>query len=215
MIEKDYILRMISLLSASLAKILLKSELKLYEEAKVEIQETSKLILGISYDVLDNISDSDIIELFKPDLDINAEKCYVIAELTKEAGEISESLEELEESTARYEKALSLYLELFVNSNVHDRSELVDRIDRMIDKLKHFAMDSLTEEKIFNYYHTIGRYDKAEDMLFNLIEKDKTFIETGIAFFKSLSQKSEAELQKGNLSNLEVEESLRMLINRR
>ncbi|MBU2471637.1 MAG: hypothetical protein KKF20_04450, partial [Bacteroidetes bacterium] len=131
MIEKDYILRMIALLSAALAKILLKRELKLYDEAKVEIQKTSKLILGISYDVLDNISDADIIKLFKPDSDINAEKCYVIAELTREAGEISESLGELEESTARYEKALSLYLELFVNSNVHDRSELGNRIELM------------------------------------------------------------------------------------
>ncbi|MBU1299523.1 MAG: hypothetical protein KJ963_01590 [Bacteroidetes bacterium] len=215
MIEKDYILRMIALLSAALAKILLKRELKLYDEAKVEIQKTSKLILGISYDVLDNISDADIIKLFKPDSDINAEKCYVIAELTREAGEISESLGELEESTARYEKALSLYLELFVNSNVHDRSELGNRIELMIDKLKHFEIDTALEEKIFKFYDKTGRYSKAEDVLFHLIEKDKTFIETGIAFFKSLSQKSEAELQKGNLSNLEVEESLRMLINRR
>ncbi|MDI6780380.1 MAG: hypothetical protein QME25_09405, partial [Bacteroidota bacterium] len=117
----------------------------------------------------DNISDADIIKLFKPDSDINAEKCYVIAELTREAGEILESLGELEESTVRYEKALSLYLELFVNSNIHDRSELGNRIELMIDKLKQADTQKLLSSKVYPKSRR-QNYKKAIFLIISMIQ---------------------------------------------
>ncbi|MBY6777408.1 DUF6483 family protein, partial [Clostridium botulinum] len=54
------------------------------------------------------------------------------------------------------------------------------------------------------------KLDKAEDMLFYIIDKsnnDKSNIEMGLEFYNKLKQRPEEELIKGNLPLEEVEDS--------
>ncbi len=67
------------------------------------------------------------------------------------------------------------------------------------------------KEKLFRYYEFTGKYDKAENILYELIEEDSNYINEGIRFYIRLVSKSEDELKKGNLPKIEVNEGLTYL----
>ena len=67
---------------------------------------------------------------------------------------------------------------------------------------------------LFKYYKIIGMYAKAEDVLFSLMDKKEdidcgSLKNKGIEFYKDLLNKSDDELQNGNLPRNEVEDSMR------
>lgn len=64
MIERDYIMRMIQMLTAVLAKVLLQMDLKQYETALEEIDQNGKKFLGAKWKVIRDLSDEQMIQLF-------------------------------------------------------------------------------------------------------------------------------------------------------
>ena len=70
------------------------------------------------------------------------------------------------------------------------------------------------EKKIFRLYELLGSFDKAEDLLFQMINetnKDKEIIEQGKAFYNRLKELPQSLLEKGNFSFEEVEDSYKEL----
>ena len=63
MIERDYIMRMIQQLSQALVRILFLKSQKEYPEALSEIRKASRTILGADLDVLQRLSDRQMIDL--------------------------------------------------------------------------------------------------------------------------------------------------------
>jgi hypothetical protein len=68
-----------------------------------------------------------------------------------------------------------------------------------------------TNRKLFQYNEKAGRYARAEDVLFEMLEGDEVpsgLIAEGIAFYHRLMAKSDDELLLGNLSREELREGL-------
>ena len=83
----------------------------------------------------------------------------------------------------------------------------VDKLLKLLDT-ESSIFDELNE-KIFQYYRITGRYSKAEDLLYSMIDASsyidkKRLIEEGNLFYKNILNKTDEELERGNLPRNEV-----------
>jgi hypothetical protein len=212
MLEQDYFMRMISRLSAVLAEVLFHKKAQQLEEARGGVHGGVRSLLGFDPDILHSFSDAQILELLnfrrsesstsgEPDV----AKCYAAAILLKEEAEIDmlEGKNAAGINTAA--KALSLMLELFLSDVVELPATAAS--DALIEMLSPYELPLHIGEKIFRYYELTRQYGKAEDILFELVERSRQFGKEGVKFYERLLQKSDGELQAGNLPRGEAEES--------
>ncbi|HSR16502.1 MAG TPA: DUF6483 family protein [Ignavibacteriaceae bacterium] len=216
MIYQDYIMRMIEQIVRVLAKILFNVEMGNYRGAFDEIDSAFKGLTGLDYHFLNSLSDKDIIALLKisEDNEITGAKCFVIGKLLKEAAGLKAMEENNYRINSEYQKALSLYLEgILSNKNsVEIFSGYFKDIDIIVEKIKDDKITPDIRFKLFKFYELTGKYDKAENELFNLKKLNYLDIQKeGINFYGKLEMMSDYELKKGNFSREEVKQRLNEL----
>lgn len=87
----------------------------------------------------------------------------------------------------------------------------IDKILKDLDEEDPIFLE--LKEQIFQYYRIVGKYAKAEDLLYSLLEEanyydKKKLIDIGIEFYENILKKTDLELKNGNLPRSEVLESL-------
>ena len=90
----------------------------------------------------------------------------------------------------------------------------INESKKEIEELMEYEIPIRIQKKIFKLYELLGSFDKAEDLLFQMIEdtnKDKEIIEEGKAFYNRLKELSKDLLEEGNFSFEEVEDSYKEL----
>lgn len=211
MLTRDYLLRMISSLARVLAKVLFHKEAKRYDQAMEELQQAGKQLLGMNLLLLNSLSDEELIALLKLGERFDVEKCLAAAELLREQSEIQKLTGKENESARSAMKSLSLFTELVQYEKEALPREYFEKIGTLIQKLSAFELPKSIEQRLFRYYERVGSYAKAEDVLFELIEQDASFVQEGIKFYDRLMKKHDDELVQGNLPRSEVEGSLLQL----
>ncbi len=218
MVNKDYILRMAEKFGRALAIILHLREYNKHEEALIYADDTLLQMTGLTSSFINSVSDEMLIQAISPLGMLNVDKCLWIAVLLKAEGEIYQEIGNSNESYYRFLKSLGLYLLALSHEATIQDTTLYNDIEELLNKLEDYELPLSMKEKLFPYYEQIGKYDKAEDVLFELIEADTAntaFFERGQAFYKRLRAKNDADLLLGNLSRDEVEEGLAQLEARR
>jgi Family of unknown function (DUF6483) len=213
MIRQDYLMRMIEELVKVITKILLNKKAGNYNTALNSIDDAFNTIVGLDYNIMNQLSAKDIIALFEISKDsatVNV-KCIVIAKLLKEKTDLAKQNGD-DNSTLvyGYQKAMTLYLHGILNyKNVE-----ID-LDSYYSDVKEIAkniFDEIPDDtriSLFKFYELIGELDKAEDELFKLKNLNYPNIEEeGMLFFRNLEKLSDIELLKGNLSKEEVEQGV-------
>ena len=211
MINRDYILRMIEQLARFLSGALLLKDSKKYSESIAEVKKAGKMFLGLNPEAMDALSDKDLIRLWRVAQDLDAEKCALAAQIFKAEGEIYEDQDEQQKAVASYFKSLSLLTETINFLKEKIPSELIASVDFLAERLDVALLPVSLQQKLFTTYGTIGRFAKAEDLLFEMIEEDPAFAHEGKQFYEQLLKRSDEELEKGSLSRAEVLESLAQL----
>lgn len=206
MLTRDYFMRMISQLAAVLSEVLFHKKAQQLEEARGGIRTGVKSLLGFDLDLLHSFSDTQILELLRSGAELDAAKCYVAAMLLKEEADIDSLENKKAESVNTGAKALSMMLELFLSDIAPLPATLGSEVDTLIETLSQYELPLHVEEKIFRYYEQARRYDKAEDTLFDIVERSRQFVPEGLQFYQRLLKKSDEELQAGNLPRDEAEE---------
>ncbi|MBO0783785.1 MAG: hypothetical protein J2P37_33660, partial [Ktedonobacteraceae bacterium] len=80
--------------------------------------------------------------------------------------------------------------------------------------LEAYELPAIIKERLFAYHEQNGAYDKAENILFELLEDmpgNQELRAQGLAFYTRLLQQSDADLAAGNLPRAEIEEGLAQL----
>jgi tetratricopeptide (TPR) repeat protein len=211
MLSRDYILRIVEEFGRELAIIIGLRKRNKHEEALIYINDLFQRMTGLSSSFINSISEETLIKTFSPLGQLNAHACLWAASLLKAEGGIYEDLGEENESYYRFHKALFLLLEVILHEPVDSDSELFQEVDDLLQKLADYELPIKTREKLFAYYEHIGKYAKAEDLLFELLEPsppDAHIFVLGLDFYTRLLQKNEADLVAGNFSREEVEEGL-------
>lgn len=211
MINKDYILRLAERLGRFLARIIFLQETDQNEEALILIDEAFRQALGLTSGLINSLPEETLLAMLSPNDVFNVELCFYVAALLKAEGDVYANLEKQDESYYRHLKALNLFLELFLRGKSLDGLDLFPNIDDLVGKLEEYELPLTTNLKLFRYYEKAGRYAKAEDMLFDMLEAEPrpdSLVAEGIDFYQRLLAKSDAELLLGNLSRDELAEGL-------
>ncbi|WML35750.1 DUF6483 family protein [Clostridium sp. OS1-26] len=185
------------------------------EEALSVIDDTFKEIFRLSSKFFSSFSDENLMDMIKTDGTLNADKCIMMAKLLEEEGEIYESQGNHNEAFCLDLKAINLLLEAYINKdNNCDLQSYFSDIDLIIEKISDYKLPISLENKILDYYVKIDKYDKAEDMLYDILQHnnfDKDSIKKGIAFYELLLTKDDESLENSNLPREEINDSLQQL----
>jgi hypothetical protein len=214
MINKDYLLRMAEKVGRALATIIGLRQYNKDEEALIYIDDLLLKTVGLTSRFLNSLSEEMLVKTISPLGTLNVEGCFWIASLLKAEGEIYESQDNAQASYHRYHKALYLLLTLILHEPVPQDADVYGNVDTLINRLDDYELPMATKTLLFAYYEQSGKYARAEDTLFDLLETDQevrqisSLRKRGQAFYMRLRAKSDADLLNGNFSREEVEEGI-------
>jgi len=211
MIERDYIMRMIDLLAKVLARVLFLRKKLEFPQAADELAAAARNLLGLDPQLIRLMSDAQLINLLSSDESLGPSKCYVLGMLLKEEAELSHSQGNEEATITQLTKSLSLLLAAFLPSGDPVVPSHRDSIDEVNVLLSGASLPPHINTRLFDYYRLTGRYDKAEDTLFVLVDQDPEYLRSGLVFYEQLLTKSDDDLLRGNLPRSEIEEAIHEL----
>ncbi len=207
-------MRMIDQLSKVLARVLFLNTAREFPKSALELATATRNLLGLDRDLILVMSDDQLLELLKADDSLSGPKCYVLGMLLNEEATLAGLREDHESATSLRLKSLSLLLKAYTRSEGPVVPSHPARIDELAGGLQHTEIPLRIRTRLFAYYESVGKYDRAENVLFDLIDQDPEQIRTGLDFYARLKAKDDAELARGNLPRDEIEEGIRDLTER-
>ena len=205
---------MINTLSKVLGKLLLMKESKYYHEAFDEIDKVTKELFGLDREFINSLSDSQLLKMISISETLLPSNCYALGVLLKEEAEIFSLLCDHEKSSEMYERSFNLFVEGLKNSSVMIEEGQLTKIDNVAEILEKSSISVETEINFAYYYEFTGKFDKAEDLIYDLIDFDTKYITEGIKFCERLLSKEDSTLILGNLPRKEITNSLLFLKNK-
>jgi len=207
-IERDYIMRMIQMLSQALAAILFWKRQKEYPKAAGEIRKVSKQLLGIELEVLGKLSDAQMIGLLSLDPMLGIGRCYAAGMLLKEEGEIAVLADRVDEGHAALLKSLSLLAESGLRNRGPFEAAHSAAVDDVIRELEGAEVPVHTLKKLFSYYDLTGQFAKAAPILDRAVELEPGFAAEGSKFYSRLAARIGNDPQEGGLAKEQIEAGL-------
>lgn len=214
MIRNDYLMRLIEQFTQALAIALGFKRAKDYPRALSVIQNTLQQIFGVDAKFIDTIPEEDLLVLLRVNGIIDPDRAVMIAVLEKVTGEIYEAQGQEEGAYYAYLKSLALYLEVLLSDGDTVLKDHIPEIDSLLAKFTDFDLSYPTKFRLCLYYEKTGKYAKAEDVLYELLEDEESgpdMVREGIEFYRRLLAKSDLELTAGQLPREEVLEGLAKL----
>ena len=214
--KQDFIMRLLEQLQGTLPYILDMAKSGNYAEAHGMIDQVCRELIGVSSAGLVRLTDADILRELQADATVAwEEKAFFLATMLKEDADIYEKEKLEEESGARYNTAVLLY----IHTALHDperTDEYTESITEIATILREYELPAQTYAALMTFYETIGDFAEAEDILYEWLDaetSDDTLhpVAVGEAFYGRLLQKSDVELEAGNLPRAEVEAALQEL----
>lgn len=210
MYQRDYLLRIIEQLTAVMMRVVLQIEAKNYAKALIEIELAYQTLLRVDPSRIQQMTTDELIDWLQSDGRFDVEKSLVIAELLREEAKIRELESGFDDSIFELLiKSFYLYVETMMNDGRFDLHEYADKIDSVVQKIIKYELPLNVQSKLFQYYEQSGSFDKAEDILHELVNQQyPNTLAEGTAFYTRLLDKSDADLLAGNLPRDEVKDGL-------
>jgi hypothetical protein len=219
MAQRDYILRLFEEVSRAIAQILSHRQMKNYQAAHDLIDEQIRQTLGMNGSFLLALADEALLSLLTTLGTLNAEKSWLVALLLKVEGDLYAEEQDENRSYHCRLKACNLFLEvLYGQKPLRDFAE-VPELDELWQWLSDYELPRRTRQIFFWYLEHTGRYERAEQVLFEILEDDRAentadggeTREQGAAFYARLLGKSAVALQAGNFSHARIRQGLMRL----
>lgn len=195
-----------------LEKITYSKKNKDYKEALDLIDDAFKYIFRLSIKFFNSFSTENLLEIIKSDGTINADKYIMMAKLLEETAEILENQQKDEEAFYIYEKSLNTFLNAYLIENEHcDLKNYFSDIEFIITKVSPYKLSQNVENQLTQYYLKIGAYDKAENLIYEVLQNNNFSEESlkyALEFYQNLLSKNEDDLNAGNLPREEILDSL-------
>jgi len=199
---------MTEILAAVLVKVLFNKENKNYIDAEKEIESAAKTMVGLDLKLIGLLNIDDILKLMKTS-DLYAGRCLVSAELLREYSVLYKVKEKETEAKDFELKSLHLYIEALLTKDLPEPEKYFKRINELISSCSDNEFSDSLNLKLIDYCEFSGQYSKAEDIIFELAEKQNSLIyDKAVSFYKNLQNKTDEELELGNFSKEEVNDGL-------
>lgn len=214
MSQRDYILRIAEELGRALAQVLYSRQIQDYAAAHKLLDEQCKQAFGMGIGFMRSVPDETLLSMLTSFDTLDTEKCWLLAILLKAEGDIYQDQGNTSESYYSYVRSLNLVLEVLLRDTTTNGTAPVPELEDLLLRLSEFELPTRTRLLLFRYLDLTGKYARAEDVLFEMLEAgdpDGDLREQGTTFYQRLMRKSDAALSAGNFSREEVEEGLARL----
>lgn len=185
-----------------------------YVEAQALIDEAFKEFFRLGAKFFISLSEENLMDMIKTNNITDIHKCIIMSKLLMDEGKVNELLYGIEKSFYLYQKSLFMYIEAFLN--IEGREEFIEfanDIQKLMGRLSEYKLSPKLQRKIIEYYLMETEYDKAENVLYELMDEtfDDEIREYAISFYKALLLKEDSDLNIGRLPREEILESLNNL----
>ena len=201
-------MRMVSMLANMLARIIFLKNRRDFPLALQEIQSAGKTLLGIDSTLIRGCSPRQLRDLLGTDPSLAVPKTYILGLLLKEESEIRAAAGEADESVLLALKSLELLIDAWLEDEKVLAPDHTSAIDGLLAGLSGYALPEELLEKGMAWYEGTGRFDRAEDVLFDIVALIPGFAAAGMQFYRRLLMKSDEDLRAGNLPRDEVMEGI-------
>jgi hypothetical protein len=213
-LKHDYILRLIEQLARVFAALLQRLQEGRHDECRRELEDTLHQLTGLSLGLVGSLSLRDLLAMLQsldgPDL----ARCLALAELLYLDALDREARGDEEGALAARVRALTLYLEVLLGFQHEALREAEGRAEKLIEGLREHDLPLETLSRLFRHFEATGRFARAEDVLFEMLELGQDqdeLVAAGIVFYQRLLELGDSALETGGLPRDEVEESLAQL----
>ena len=208
MIEQDYFMRMVSMLAKMLTRIVFLKNQKDFPHALLEIQATGRTLLGIDHALIRQLGPAQLMGLLGTDPSLAIPKSYILGLLLKEEAEIRSMMGEEDEAGLLNLKSLELLVDAWLQEGKALAPEHMDHVDAVLAGLARCALPGGLLEKVMSYHEGTGHFDRAENVLFDILAARPEFAPEGMQFYRRLLMKSDGDLRAGNLPREEILEGI-------
>lgn len=207
MFQRDYILRMIEQMTHVMARFLKMKAQEKHREALIRLEEFYGRLMLPKASLLLKMPDKELLSLLSVNGEPDLDKIASLGLLFKEEGRVYEDGGRHGESSARFNKALFLYLTSARLGADVPGIDLHAGIAELRSLLRTYRIPPDSLALLVDYEHERGRFGAAEDALFELLETapdPALYLPLGERLFSGLMELSEEELEAGGLPRGEV-----------
>jgi len=205
-------MRLIEQLGVAMARIISLKQNNQAHEALKEIEQACEKYLGLDPRVIEAASGEALLGLMSMGGKFDPRRAVLLGELLKEEGELYEMESMAERSYWAYTRSLWLFLESLNQDPSLRTPENLEDTRFVLRKLARYELSPELKSRLFCYYEWAGDFGKAENMLFDLLDRDRhQWLERGMQFYERLSAKPDDELVRGGLPREELEQGMEEL----
>lgn len=214
MYKKDYFMRLVEQLTAVISQIANLGDKEAYDEALETTDSALRQLTGLGVNAWLSMDTADIMANLSMRDDLGGvETAVFMAGIFYQQGEIKAWQGKDDAADYCLLKALDLQLALFNTHPDIPMPEVLPAVTDLQDRLEEadVALPPETSLALLTYYESLGEFAEADNVLFEWIDVDLDSgqaVETAVAFYSRLLQKTDEELLAGGLSRAEVEDGL-------
>ncbi|MEJ7812599.1 MAG: DUF6483 family protein [Gemmatimonadaceae bacterium] len=210
-VREDYMLRMIRQLGAALSRVGELLRIRRPSEARAELRRAARGI-GLDLDLLASLADDSLLALLGGPAALDVARAAAVAEILRLEGEVRGAEGRSAERADCLRKSLHLYLAASAANPAATGPESNAMIATLATTLGRAALPADLLEQLVGHYERVGRYDSAEDTLFELarVRGDRA-LALGAAFYGALLARTDDALEVGGLPRDEAEQGLHAL----
>ena len=213
MIRRDYFIKLVQELSAVLLRIVSLKARQEYAAALYEIDCALEKYLGLKPSEASAENLDHVLTLCGREEGPISERLNLLADVFYEQSEILQRQNDAEKSRHAALLALGLYLEAVHSGTVS--LPMLQKIDQLVVFVAGAPLPTPVLRRLFGYLEERGLYAKAEDALYEWLERENAqAVGAGVAFYERLLQRSDQELVNGDLPRAEVIEGREKLLRR-
>lgn len=180
------------------------------EDALKKVDRGMKGILGLDIMTVNTLSFSNVIELISKENQYNSDRYMALGELLYFQGYIYGKQHDETNKINYYKKSVRSFYEAYHECKEIDERYKVD-ITEMLDFLSEYELELSESNILFKLYEYNRHFDKAENILFDMIKKSsksEEVIHQGIEFYNRIKELDKEILEEGNLPLEEINDSL-------
>ena len=208
MFKDDYIMKIIRQASMVFHRAVGLVRTDQLDEAEGVIEEAATEYLGMDWQTVEGNSAEMLISLLGNNDQAGLGQMIMLADLLKAQGIIYVEDENEDGVYASFLKALEIRLALTIGHDLSN-AHLDATIDELVDEhLGEYVLPTPVVQQLFIYYEKTTQFDKAEDVLWELVDDhitDDDMVQTGLEYYERLLQKTDTDLATGGISRAEVQ----------
>jgi hypothetical protein len=202
LLTEDYLIRMINMMLAALARLVgIKTASQLQSASQI-IDEALEQVFGLRADLVRRLDDRVLLAHLTYHGAVDGDQAILVADLFRQEGEILAARGVANQAYWSSLRALNFYLEVSLNSAPTNLDPPDEKIIELVDRLGGYTLPMDTYYVLFVYFDRRGDYSLAEQMLIKLIDgtsrQDEVLAEAR-SFYEHLAELRVEELEAGGM----------------